>query len=305
MPGLLLRTESLDPKGRSMNNIAKEQNKEKYLTYLAAQRQLYSEDKMWTTVLLLLPFFLVVIGNLTYFSTKYDFYKPIITLFSIIYAVSDLTVFSILTRRKRNTAAIIQELFDCELLDIPWNGFIGEKPDSRLIQDAHKRFVKKNPMGIDKLHNWYNRPIPDKSLSLSEARTLCQEQSISWDSAQRHKYGVWVMTISSGFALLFLIGGVVLNLSFRNVLEEGPILLGVTAIISAIRHGLDHLKAANKLKTIEKGLQEIKRTSKNKRNKDEVLLQHARNIQTELFHHRSENIPVFDWVYNKFKKNNE
>lgn len=288
-----------------MNNIAKEQNKEKYLVYLAAQRQLYSENKTWTTILLVMPFILTILGNLTYFSTTYDFYKPVITLFSIIYAVCGLTVFPILNRRNRHAAAKIQELFDCELLDIPWNGFIGEKPDQRTIQSAYKRFMKKDPAGIDRLRNWYDGPIPDKSLSTSEARMLCQRQSISWDSEQRRKYGVWVMVIVGFFALVLLIGGVVLNLSIRNILEEGPILLGVTAIISAIRHGLEHLSAADRLDSLEKGLREIKRTSQNKKNKDEVLLQHSRNIQTEIFHHRSETVPVFDWFYQKFKKNNK
>jgi len=124
-------------------SIDKRQNSSLNLKRLAAQRRLYSEAKNIMYVQFLISIIAVVLlsilGNIL--SEKYVVY---ITLFSILLLLLD----EIFLSRKRESitysAALIQEEFDCDVLDIPKN-HMKESQGSMLeiIQLKSQKYIQK------------------------------------------------------------------------------------------------------------------------------------------------------------------
>ena len=65
------------------------------------------------------------------------------------------------------------ELFDCDVLEMPWNETIGGKPEAETIFRAYEKFKEKcSSEAWDKLKNWYTPPNLEQ-LSLSQGRIAC------------------------------------------------------------------------------------------------------------------------------------
>lgn len=285
-----------------MNQITEKQNQEKYLRYLAAQRQLYDEAKKWYFAFLVAGIIIAIFGNGAFFIGKWSFISPLITLLIWVYAIGEPFVLPKFASRKRKSAAKIQELFDCEVLEMPWNEAIGHKPEPEIIARSFEDF--KNSRSSDaweKLKNWYTYPDLDR-LSLAQGRVACQRQNIWWDSELRRKYAFRVIVITIILFILLLAWGIVADWSLRELLT-GPMAFSLSVLFIGLKHGYSHIKAANRLdnlRGVADSLWEKAKTSKTDA-EDNELSQQSRNLQTEIFHHRSETIPVFSWYYNKLR----
>lgn len=283
-----------------MNQIAEKQNQERYLQYLAAQRQLYNEGKRWSGVLLILPVVFAVLGNITFLAAKWTFVPPLITWVAWLYALGELFFFPYLTSKKRGEAAKIQELFDCEILELSWNDALGDKPKQENIAKAYQRFLKLHtPDSFGKLKNWYMTPPLDKSMPIPQARVVCQKQNIWWDSEQRRTYASGVIGLTVVFFLVLIAMGIIADWSFRQFLQ-GPLALSLTVLIIGLKHGFDHNKAAKHLDDLYNSVNNLLKTTST--GTDEITMtQKSRDLQTEIFHHRSENPSVFTWFYDNIR----
>ncbi len=283
-----------------MNRIAEKQNQDKFLQYLAAQRQLYSEGKRWSGVLIALPVIFAVLGNITFLAINWTFVPPLITWFAWLYAIGELFFFSYLTSSKRAEAAKIQELFDCEILELPWNDALGNKPKPENIFKAFQRFRNhQTSADLEKLKDWYTTPPLDANMSIPQARVVCQKQNIWWDSEQRRVYARGVVTFAVAFFLALITVGIIANWSFRQFLQ-GPLALSLTVLIIGLKHGLDHHKAAKHLDDLYNSVNDLWKMAS--AGTDEITLtQKSRNLQTEIFHHRNESPSVFTWYYNRIR----
>src|SRR5690349_19748996 len=101
------------------NDIPRKQNDQDNLNLLLAQRRLYSAVKAYftsrTAISLVLalcsPFLTAAIPNA----------GPYLGLLSIIYLLVEEFVLQRVEKRKQLQAAKVQELFDIDVLDLPWN----------------------------------------------------------------------------------------------------------------------------------------------------------------------------------------
>lgn len=280
-----------------MNQIAEKQNQDKFLQYLAAQRQLYSESKRWNGILLILPIIFAVLGSFTFLAIKWTFIPPLITWFAWLYAIGELFFFSYLTSSKREEAAKIQEIFDCELLELPWNDALGDKPKPQNIFKAYQKFRNQRTSdNFEKLKNWYTTPPLDGNMPISQARVACQKQNIWWDSEQRRAYARGTITFAVVFFLALITVGIIANWSFRQFLQ-GPLALSVTVLIIGLKHGLDHYKASKHLDGLFNSVNALWKLASDKTD-ETTITQKSRDLQTEIFRHRKENPSVFDWFYN-------
>jgi len=185
------------------NDIAVRQNQPDMIRCLAAQRQLYDEEKrckVGVYVLMAVSSLLIMAVVVLGFWPATD---PQIALLAFILAVVEMGILHYIGH-KRNDAASIQELIDCELLHLKWNDILVNKPDSLTIQRAVDRFNKKSNHrdAESKLKDWYSRDFtPDTPLV--KARLSCQKSNLYWDKDIRNE---WRTILIISLALVVILG---------------------------------------------------------------------------------------------------
>src|SRR2546428_5451157 len=116
-----------------MNSIPTEQNSERQLQRLAAQRQLYATAKTifgWQLVVSA-----PIAVALAFSTIIYPPLKAVAALWGFVVTVCDVAWLTPWQKRLRNAAARIQESFDCEVLGLPWDELkAGKRPDPELVK---------------------------------------------------------------------------------------------------------------------------------------------------------------------------
>jgi len=167
------------------NRIIETQNDEPQIQRLAAQRALYSQAKG-----LRVAQFAVVLP-VTIGLAVMVLLAPSLELLNIGWAVIALLVmrFYVEQREQRllDTAARIQEAFDCDVLEIERHpSHTGLEPDPEEIAEAARRHDQKEG-GRDRLRDWYE-PREIERLPLHLGRIVCQRQNCRWNGTQRARF---------------------------------------------------------------------------------------------------------------------
>ena len=103
-----------------MNEIIKEQNKEKFIEYLKAQRVAYSQCKVFQIFDLVSIIIAIVLPIIGIIRTDFVNYLGAFgVLWTIIYLISENY-----RRKKTEQGAKLQEQFDTELYDLSWNDIL-------------------------------------------------------------------------------------------------------------------------------------------------------------------------------------
>ena len=101
-----------------MNNIPQEQNTQRQLDKLAAQRQLYSDAKSLQIISVVISVPLVIAWSI------FVAILPKMAVYAGLWGISvtflELLIFSRLQNSTQEKAAKIQQLFDCEVLQFNW-----------------------------------------------------------------------------------------------------------------------------------------------------------------------------------------
>ncbi len=275
--------------------IVAEENKKKQLERLGAQRQVYATGKLifWVQILLSVP--LAILSSIV--AIKYPSSQSYVALWGIIISVCDLAWFTPWQDRLRDTAAAIQEVFDCDVLKLPWNALKGGKlPDPELVACQSKKYAKwahKMP----KITDWYSVEVD--RLPLYVGRIACQRTNCWWDAEQRRKYvtGIIVGT-SVVFGALFLIsfiGGLTLQKFTLNV--AAPF---IPALLLGIRQYQEHTATALRLDRLKDYAVEIWNKACNG-DDEEVVTVMSRNLQDEILENRRRKPFVFDSIYKRLQ----
>ncbi len=285
-----------------MNHIADKQNQPDSLQRLAAQRQLYDRAKFWMAVLLLFPVVLALLGTLAPVIPPGSAFPAIYALLGIVFPILDFMLLTRYIDKLQEDAALVQELIDCDILELPWNDMLGDKPGSRTVERAVQEY-RKGKVGdvYHPLRDWYDDPIPKYTLPLTQARLLCQKQNISADTAQRRSYAFGLSMVLFLFSVALVVIALFANVGLRQLLE-GPALFAPSILLVAGKHYRDHQKAADNLDKLTERFAALSAEANVSPDASE-LADKARDLQTEIFHHRKNGPPVFTWFYRWFRKN--
>lgn len=281
-----------------MNQIPQRQNEDRFLQLLAAQRQLYDEEKKGMTIWTGIATALAILG--TGAIAIMQPFTPLLTWITLMVVVGEFAVVPSIMNRRKN-AAKIQEIFDCELLDIEWNQVLaGSKPEPEVILSAAQKFREhRNPDEWEKLKDWYSPTVGN--LPLPKARIACQKENIWWDSRLRRAYARWVFLVTGIVFFAIITIGIGTKWTLAQFFQ-GPLLLTLPALALGLKHGYDHYKSANRLDELKRVVDELWKDVSRETVSHEVLAQRTRQLQDEIFRHRSENPPVFSWFYKKLQK---
>lgn len=282
-----------------MNTIPTEQNAERQLQRLAAQRQLYATAKtLFGWQVFVSGPVAVALALLVLVSPQLKAYAA---LWGILVSLSDVFWLTPWQKRLRNKAARVQELFDCDVLVLPWDELKGSKrPEPELVKeqsDKHKQWEASMPP----LSNWYGPEVG--CLPLHIARIACQRSNCWWDSKQRRRYAVLVIV---GVAAVFL---AVLFLAMGNGFTIEDFVLKVAAPLSpalllGIRQFAEQMEAASRLDTLKEHAERLWSDALSGRQESEITLR-ARGLQNEILENRKRSPLVFDGIFKRLRRDYE
>lgn len=281
-----------------MNNIEIIQNEQKQLERLAAQRELYSSAKRkhgWQIILtVIIPVCFAVVS----------FFNPQLSVIAAIFGLAsfiiDISLIEPNIKRQKNKAAKIQEIFDCDVLELP-------RSPLKIIDDIaveevllHYNAHIKIKSNVEKIRNWYTGV---SLLPITIARILCQRKNCWWDFKLKERYSNFLKI--SGIIVFagMLVIGILLNSS----------LITITLIASGlvpffqfcIKQYNDNQEAAKRLNELMKFIQNLWYDALHKNKTDQQLIVDSRRLQDEIFEHRSKSPLILDYYYGLFRKKDD
>ena len=273
-----------------MNSIKSNQDLPENLKLLAAQRAAYERAKHIFTIQIVLTVVFAVLFNFIRLipKEKINGCLPYIISFSILATLIDLLYFTKFISKMKTNAAKVQEQFDCNVYQLPWNKYnCGGKPDKNFIHENYQRYIADPKRPIE---NWYD--IDLTGLSQEKAILLCQETNLWYDANLREKF--------KNFALIVL--GILIGISFLAglimKLEVGLLMLYVVApllpaIVLTIKIYLENEKSINASNDLKKEVLNLKQST------DNPTIEQLRQIQDKIFCSRKDSALVPEQFYIK------
>lgn len=283
-----------------MNDILVRQNQPYFLKLLAAQRQIYNEEKKWFNTWLILSTLITLAGSGTL--ALIQPVNALISLAIILWVIGDIVVLMYITKHGQN-AARIQELFDCELFELPWNDFLAKKPEESVIDAAASRYdTQADAADKARLPDWYTKRIDGMPLHM--ARIVCQQENLQWEEKQRREYITWAGIALLIIALILVVISILANWPAR-VFFSGPLLIMAPFFAICLKHIYEHYKAINRLIELNTDCARLFEEASLPSADPESIKHQSRELQNEIFQHRANNPPVFNWFYNRIRNKYE
>lgn len=272
-----------------MNQICEKQNEKENIDLLAAQRYLYSNSKHIFYLRIAIASIFLLTGLI---QISEPGPKSFLALASIAYLFLDMFVLEKFEKSGKLKAAKIQELFDANVLDLPWNSImIPHKPDYETVCEASKGYRNK-VSDVGNLFDWYSTSVCN--LDGQMARALCQRSNIAWDTNQRRVFaGALIVVITVMFIAslgLAMIWELTVNQFILQVLL--PLLPAFNILLRQI---LSHLETGKRLEHLKNCADNLIEIAKN--NREESTDVQARLLQNEIFDHRRTCPLIPNWVY--------
>lgn len=282
-----------------MNQIPIEQNSQKQLERLAAQRELYSSAKKWYIAQIVLTVVIPVISATT------SIYLTELAIFSAIFGVCvfvfDISIIDPEINKKKIKAAKIQELFDCDVLKIP-------KSPLKIVDDvtveevliyynAHIK-IREN---VEKIKDWYSPSVGQ--LSIKTARILCQRTNCWWDANLRRRFSVFLKYGSIVLFLVVLLLGYLANSTLINFTLIASTLTPFFQF--CIKQCNENNEAINRLKELIAYSVQIWNEALINSCDEPTMTTNCRRLQHAIFEHRIKNPLILNVFYKLFRDKDE
>ena len=297
------------------NKIPETQLDPTQLKRLAAQRQLYSDAKVLHAIQIglgvLVPPILVVLVAF--------FLLPPVYATSCGVIVALLNTLWVPSRQQslKQKAARVQELFDCDVLELPWRGLMTgpplemetvEKYSLKYKRKYNKRKTKcktdddsEPEKWYSKLENWYSTDVGKLPLHLG--RIICQRSNCQWDAELRRRYARWVLVILLVLIALTVFWGLIGNFTLAKFILAGVGPL-TPAFALGIREYKEHNKYAAQLDKLKEYVESLWNKALSGADPDE-LARDSRELQDEIYNHRRTSPLIFDWLYRHLRREDE
>jgi hypothetical protein len=282
-----------------MNAIVQTENEPRQLQRLAAQRYLYSTAKrLYGAQLILAGPIAVMWAGAVAISPNL---KAAAGVWGVLISALDAIVLTPWQKRLRERAAKVQEMFDCDVLQLEWNHIkVGEKPDPELVKAAADKYAKIESR-FPSLQDWYPQAVSEIPLDI--ARVICQRANCWWDAEQRRGYARLLL------GCLVVVGLAILGLGLVRGLTLEKLILAVMlplspALLVAVRQFSEQSSAASRLDKLKGHAGQM--WSDLCSEGDHADLNHkSRTLQDEIYDNRKCNSSVFDWMFQRVRSSYE
>jgi hypothetical protein len=280
------------------NEINSKQNKSVNINRLKAQRTLYSSAKITSGFLLLLSVPLMIIvtvvalifGKGWFGSPETDLTWLVVSV-SLFVVLIDIIFLDNILQKKKEKAAKIQQLFDCDVLNLRWSsGLYGEKVGKEDVEKWANKFNGDET----KLQDWYAQNISRVPQEIGVV--ICQISNCWWDKNIRVAYNSVIIVIGILMLILSIGTALILDLTFKDffTIVISPLL---PFLIFAIKAVLANKKSITSLIEIRSELNLIWDNIIEKKYDLNTLGMMTNEIQHSIFLNRKDSPLMFDWVY--------
>lgn len=281
-------------------SIPSEQNAEPQVNLLAAASHVYGTAKRLMAFQLLITVAAALVSSIL-MAWKPEL-KIWLTCFSVSVALLDTLLLSRLLTQLKRKGALIQQMFDCTLFDLPWRPLrCGRKVDSEDILEAARGHLAKAGNKTSLL-NWYPPVVGE--IPLPWARLICQRASFWWDLNQRGKVRAWLIVILVTLSLLVFGIAIVRGDTVQQMILTVYVPLA-PAVLWLFR---EILAQSDAIKSAQRGLEATEvlwNQSLLCPPGDPDTLQQSLLVQDALFDARSRSPLIFNWVYRLFRTTKE
>lgn len=281
-----------------MNDIPIDQSRDSRLDLLRAQRAYYGRAKRIQTAFLVLALALPWVSAIWGFDNADVRSK--LALASIVLLLLEIGFATRLQRDWTKTAARIQEQFDTEVFQLPWNQFVvGSRVDPEVIRSVTRKPITSGER--KKFEEWYARCV--EVIPLTLGRIVCQRTNIAYDMRVRKAYS-WGLLVIAIFLVVFLLyRGLHENLSFPNLLLT--VLVPFTPLAAFVLR--EHRKQSDAVESLTTMKAEVDKlwVKALKMPASSELERDSRTLQDAIYRNRTSNPLVYDWVYTLLRQFNE
>ena len=270
--------------------ILSKQNESLQVKSLAAQRQLYSEEKSLVGLQFWLAFcssFAILIWRTIDPSASTSAVSV-----AVVITLLDCFVIQHFRGKRRKLAAKIQEKFDCDVLNLAWNhDLAGDEPQQELIIEAASKTPKEKG---SLFKNWYLGRL--NMVPLEVARIICQTTNVTYDQSLRKRYLkilMWlIITIFLSTILVCAVHKIPTDLWLANFI--GTLIPIISfSVIQYREHSDVNLKTVELRNELQGAWRHCNDNSWTKDELDKV----SRKIQNKIFSHRASGTPLLDEIY--------
>ncbi len=211
-------------------------------------------------------------------------------LWTVIYLVTENY-----RKKKTEQGAKLQEQFDTELFELPWNEILCK---SKITTDTRIDLAKEYD-GND-LTNWYSLEV-DSSLPKAIAIILCQRINFSWELKLRKRFVTFLIILLVAYYGIFIGFFVAKNIGFYDIL------LLIAPSLSFLTYGVQNsLSLRNHINSKNETLSQIDNLlNKYSESREEPNNGTLRQIQDIIYTERTVPEKIPDWFYRLSKKTNE
>lgn len=280
------------------NDIPTLQASEKNRRLLRARGRNYRAAKVTQGILVILSIVLPIVG--IWFGPRMPEVQPYLALSGLILLLLETALFDRIQKDRLKRGAKLQEQFDTEVFDLPWNRFV----TGAQVEYEDVRALSAKPLSKTReahFHTWYEVCVGKVPLHL--ARLVCQRTNISYDARLRRKYGNRLLALTIVFGVGLLYAGLTMGLNFPDLVMT--LMVPFMPLLTwALKERLQQASTAASLTNVSSEWDKI--WAKALSGADpEAIKTESRALQDAIYQHRERSPLVFDWVYSWFRSSNE
>lgn len=280
------------------NEIVARQRRAENKLLLRARDRNYRAAKLTQGFVVALSVLLPVFGVLV--GPSHAGVRPYVALAGLVLLLLETALIDRIQKDRQKRGAKLQEQFDTEVYDLPWNRFVaGTRVELEDVRALSKKPL--SPARESHFETWYEPCVSQLPQHL--ARLVCQRTNISYDARLRRKYGnrLLATTLFFGVGLLFV--GLEMELNFPDLVIT--LLVPFMPILTwALKERLQHANTATSLTSLGSEWDKIWTSALAGASETDVT-KDSRNLQDAIYQHRERSPLVFDWVYYRLREANE
>ena len=232
-----------------------------------------------------------------------------VALIGICFAVFAILFLTPRERALRQRAAAIQEQFDCEVLELPWNPIAVEAPPGR---EPVSPVPEDSTTGSESPRNEQKLYSPDvEAVPLVAGRLICQRANLYSDSELRRPYAVLLWMVALAVPVVLIVWALASGRDVAALLVVFP--AGLPLVLWAGQEARSQNDAADRVQRLRKSaddiwktlIAEVLRQPTWERIDEERYLDASRTLQDQIYLHRVESPKVPDWFYRQSRERSE
>lgn len=215
-------------------------------------------------------------------------YKP--SLGPLLGAVAGVWIFATrlgfepLKERYQAKGAAAQELFDCDVLGLPWNDALLAEPSDEEIRIASRGYRESE--ALRKHCGWYPT---DVELAWPKSVLTCQRSNAVWGRQQHRAYGLLLKAVAVAWALFGIVFAMIHGASLTDYLTTIA-LPSLPAVLDSFEMSKKHVSASGQRQHLEGKTNTLWET-------ETVAIEELREIQDQIYELRRSAPPVAAWFY--------